>query len=467
MKAGALGSVAGIVQACSTMDRVIMGDAASSQNRVIIIGAGLAGLMAAYQLKQRGISFQIFEAATRIGGRVYTVPDFLRGQPNAELGGEWISSSHKTFFNLAKELRVEIVEAREFANPKFRRLGQISSTRSLARELSKLQARGMKSPPADNSSLADWFKKLSTDSFFTGFVNDWSLERFGTSSSQLRAQAFTEEWLHAGNHSLFPWTESRFRVRNGSSTLANAIFDRVGGYQPNLIFKLGHRLRSVRARSQGFDLYFETPGGGVALSAARVICAIPKPMLSSIDGISQVGGDGFVQAGVGTGQHSKLLLSYGERFWSSQMDQGKLLQLGGGQTLWESSFRGNPLFQFRQGILSMLWGGEASRQVGPHILESLKKEVPALFKASGNPQPLETAMMNWEKATLFQGSVSYPQVGRVLPSNGPEAPKGWAWAGEHMAATAPGTMDAALRSGVAAVEQILRQNSEESAKSGS
>jgi monoamine oxidase len=146
-------------------------------------------------------------------------------------------------------------------------------------------------------------------------------------------------------------------------------------------------------------------------------------------------------------------------------DQSKIYQFGLGQTVWESSFRGNPLFQFRQGVLSILWGGEPSKAAGLHTLESLKKEIPALLRPGMNPQPLETAMMNWEKATLFQGSVSYPQVGRQLQSGGPEAPMGWAWAGEHMWSAAPGTMEAALKSGIAAVEQILRQSPALSGKS--
>ena len=44
--------------------------------RVLVIGAGIAGLSAAYHLKQAGIEATVLEARDRIGGRVWTSRDF-------------------------------------------------------------------------------------------------------------------------------------------------------------------------------------------------------------------------------------------------------------------------------------------------------------------------------------------------------------------------------------------------------
>ncbi|MBD0301341.1 MAG: FAD-dependent oxidoreductase, partial [Tolypothrix sp. T3-bin4] len=41
--------------------------------RVIVVGAGLAGLTAAYELTCAGFDVQLFEARERVGGRVQTV----------------------------------------------------------------------------------------------------------------------------------------------------------------------------------------------------------------------------------------------------------------------------------------------------------------------------------------------------------------------------------------------------------
>src|SRR5689334_12194150 len=49
--------------------------------RVVIIGAGLAGITCAYRLNQNGIKTQIYEARDgRLGGRCWTVRGFQHGQ---------------------------------------------------------------------------------------------------------------------------------------------------------------------------------------------------------------------------------------------------------------------------------------------------------------------------------------------------------------------------------------------------
>ena len=42
------------------------------QKNILIIGAGLTGLLLAYKLKQQGVSVIILEARERLGGRIYT-----------------------------------------------------------------------------------------------------------------------------------------------------------------------------------------------------------------------------------------------------------------------------------------------------------------------------------------------------------------------------------------------------------
>ncbi|MBI4063635.1 MAG: FAD-dependent oxidoreductase [Elusimicrobia bacterium] len=53
-----------------------------SQTEVVIIGAGLSGLSAAYQLKKAGVAYRILEAAPRVGGRVRTVTYQIPGKPD-------------------------------------------------------------------------------------------------------------------------------------------------------------------------------------------------------------------------------------------------------------------------------------------------------------------------------------------------------------------------------------------------
>ena len=50
----------------------VFSSAPESDRRVLIIGAGLAGLSCAYELKQAGFDVILLEARTRPGGRVRT-----------------------------------------------------------------------------------------------------------------------------------------------------------------------------------------------------------------------------------------------------------------------------------------------------------------------------------------------------------------------------------------------------------
>src|SRR5205809_5958065 len=61
---------------------------------VAILGAGVAGLTAAYRLLQAGISCEIFEGSERTGGRILTKTDFNKDAMFCELGGELVDTNH-------------------------------------------------------------------------------------------------------------------------------------------------------------------------------------------------------------------------------------------------------------------------------------------------------------------------------------------------------------------------------------
>jgi monoamine oxidase len=57
-----------------------------ARKKVIVIGAGLAGLSAAFELTQTGHDVTILEARTRSGGRVFTLRDVVADGMFAEAG---------------------------------------------------------------------------------------------------------------------------------------------------------------------------------------------------------------------------------------------------------------------------------------------------------------------------------------------------------------------------------------------
>lgn len=59
---------------------------------VVIIGAGLSGLQAAYSAQQAGLSVVVVEARDRVGGKTWSVP-LASGRGVADLGAAWINEN--------------------------------------------------------------------------------------------------------------------------------------------------------------------------------------------------------------------------------------------------------------------------------------------------------------------------------------------------------------------------------------
>ena len=72
---------------------------------VAIVGAGLAGLVAARELRAAGASAVVLEARDRVGGRTLNEP--LGDGQVVEVGGQWLGPTQDRIAALARELGVE------------------------------------------------------------------------------------------------------------------------------------------------------------------------------------------------------------------------------------------------------------------------------------------------------------------------------------------------------------------------
>ena len=72
---------------------------------VIIVGAGISGMIAARKVLEAGLTPLVLEADERVGGRILT-EEVIPGVP-IELGAQWIGDTHQRMFRLAAELGVQ------------------------------------------------------------------------------------------------------------------------------------------------------------------------------------------------------------------------------------------------------------------------------------------------------------------------------------------------------------------------
>jgi monoamine oxidase len=73
---------------------------------VIVVGAGAAGLAAAYKLSQLNLNAVILEARQRVGGRIFTLQDDTIPTP-IELGAEFIHGRPESLFNLIRDAELD------------------------------------------------------------------------------------------------------------------------------------------------------------------------------------------------------------------------------------------------------------------------------------------------------------------------------------------------------------------------
>src|SRR5215212_10992260 len=74
----------------------------TEQVDVVVVGAGMAGLVAARDLLANGLSVLVLEARERVGGRLLN--HTLTNGSVVELGGQWVGPTQDRVLALAEEL---------------------------------------------------------------------------------------------------------------------------------------------------------------------------------------------------------------------------------------------------------------------------------------------------------------------------------------------------------------------------
>jgi monoamine oxidase len=466
--------------ACAQLDRVIVGDGADETHSVLIIGAGISGLVAARELKKLGVPFRLFEGSNRIGGRAYTLDDFNVASQSADMGAEWISENDGFTMNLCKELRVLTHELP--ANSRLPHLFAREGWRDAPDVLKELhQTDRHLVEMKDRFSDVQW-DALSVEELLgkaKSFASEDSLLwmrrlvqlEWGSDPENISALAYFDRF---GSNPT-GWRriqDRRIKISGGTQNLAYALHDKIVGVVPGRFVLFGHKLKAVKSHVDRLELDFETKDGTFSIDAKVVICTVPFSVLREVKGIENLEFSPSKLSAIQNlsyGTHGKIAASYENKFWSPKVHQwtGDLRS----QWIWDSTYEGGPLNLATRGILSAQLGGRAGQELGLHSVQDFKEDLKYLNSKNTNESPLEeqVQLMNWSQNKWSLGSTAILKPNQVhaysstLVSS--ERKGSFIFAGEHTSLSSMGTLNGAIESGIRAAQEAARFKSELGGKS--
>lgn len=246
---------------------------------VIIIGAGFAGLTAAWLLKKQGVQVVVLEARNRIGGRVHSFkPEGANGQV-IELGAEWVGNSHTSLIAMCKEFGLELFNNQFDTHLTLQGTYSKAGEWGLSKELEEFWANKTDIWGTYSESVK---KKLDKMDWWRWLSNQGFSERDLLLRELMDSTDFGESIRHTSGYAAFAeYAESSeknemdLKIRGGNSMFAEKLADAVG--RDNI--KLSHKVLEV---VQSKKRVFVKCDGAKAFEADRLICTVPTYALMKI-----------------------------------------------------------------------------------------------------------------------------------------------------------------------------------------
>lgn len=401
----------------------IPGGLKGDPSRVIIIGAGFAGLAAANALSRAGVSAVVLEARQRIGGRVDTR---LVGETSLDLGASWVHQpSGNPMSALAEQAGVQLTAA----SPELDaltillhdvRTGKVPDSEKLLAYLKSLEFDEESAAIGDalgrSASWRDGARRFLDDRGIVGderrrisFVIQLYAELEGAKSWQHQPLANRPGSVRppAANHPEYTGDGLGDFPVGGYRRIIKAL---AGGSD----IRLGHQVTEVKASDSGVEVRVRLGQDGAARSrtfrGSHVLVTVPLGVLKQgairfTPGL----GDRKRQAirNLGYGNFEKVALTFDRPFWQEQ-GHTHLLHIGRESSSRFPMFIDLQKFVGRPTLVSLNAGAAARRlaRIGP---AAARREAMAVLRevyGKSIPAPEAVAVTDWTNDRFAAGAYS-------------------------------------------------------------
>jgi monoamine oxidase len=493
-RGGAIGAAVAVAGPAAFMTRSAN---AASQQRIAIVGGGIAGLSAALTLADAGIRSTVYEAhASRIGGRMHSDNDDYFGGQVAEWCGELIDTGHKTIRNLAQRFSLPVddliaaqptrsTDTNWFLGRYYSPDQAVADFKPVYKTLNaQVNAAGYPTlwnsftqagQQLDNLSVHDWIDQYvpgGHSSAFGRLLDAAYAEEYGADTTdQASLNLIYLLGYSTPNFDIFGQSDERFHIRGGNQLLPEAIASYVEGTGLTQIVKTA-RLNTIARNANGsVSLWFD--GSSTPVVADQVVLSMSFSVLRTLD-YSQAGFDTRKQTAItqlGSGRNTKLQLQFDTRYWNQTgawgLSNGNVYTDIGIQNAWDST-RGQA---GAPGILNDYTGGSVAgtyKPSTPYSNAAQNKQVTTYAKAF--LAKLETVFPgispHWNGKAILSTpfldpnllcSYSYWRVGQYTAFSGYEGAQQGPihFAGEHCSQDFQGYMEGGAAEGIRAAHEIL------------
>ncbi len=461
--------------------------AANSDPKIVIVGAGIAGLTCAVRLADRGIASTVYEASARAGGRMFSNTTTWADNQVTEWCGELIDSGHTNIQKLANRFDLQLddliaaqppgtedtfffegqfysqAQADADFRPVFDAVTDDEASAPFPTTFDSFTSEGL---ALDNMSVFDWIESRVPGGHGSplGQLLDvaYNIEYGAESDDQSSLNLIYLLAFQPDKRKLaiFGESDERFHIRGGNQQLPSRMAQALG----SSVVKFGQKLVRLKRTSGGrYNVTFERAGGTTDVTADFVVLALPFAVLNGID----TSGAGFTDfkreaiAEQGRGHNGKIQLQFTQRLFGN----GNSYSDTGYQASWEAT-RAQPgarrILVFYSGgdVTNALAGQSPFGTIGSpgvradvnHTLEQIAPVYPGQA-AKWNGKATESIP---HKSPLHNASYSFYRVGQYTEFAGYEAVTegGVLFAGEHTSINFQGFMEGGAEQGRRAAREL-------------